>query len=98
MLPKQPARIWSFHAVCNLVTASQLKRNRLEDVVEELVKIACADALQFLSALDDNVMVRSRIDFDMRARGILRDAVGWQNVTGRTDSGGTALNFVPDLY
>lgn len=53
------------------VRARQTKSYTLEDIEEELVRLTRREAFEFLSALDYDIVITARINFNVRTRPVL---------------------------
>jgi hypothetical protein len=69
------------NTVCEFVFARETKSYTLEDVEEELVHVICREAFELLPALNYDVVITTRINFDVRTCAILRTPVSRKDVS-----------------
>jgi hypothetical protein len=79
-LEAEPPAILCLNPVSQLVISRLAKRDGLENAIKQLIKLSSRKSLQLLSALDHDKVITARINFDMRARKILRVAIRRQRM------------------
>ena len=76
-----------------LVIASEAEGDRLKDVIQQLVEVASGVALQFQTALDNNIMVSVCISLNVRTCSVFRASKCRKDVSRCADYRCEAVNF-----
>ena len=70
-LEKNSSEVLMLNTVCEFVFARETKSYALEDIEEELVQVIHREAFEFLPALNYDIVITARINFNVRTCAVL---------------------------
>lgn len=70
-LEKNSAAVLMLNTVCEFVFARETKSDALEDMEEEFVQVMRREALKFLPALNNDIVITTGINFNVRTCAIV---------------------------
>ena len=94
---KNSSAVLTLNTMREFVFRREAKSYALEDIEEEFVRVTRREACEFLPALNYDVVIAARVNFNVRARTVLRAPVSGKNIPRRLNPSRQSFNLSFDF-